>query len=135
MGAAEARTRAISVMKQQALGSGFLIDAQGHVVTNAHVVDGANAVEVKLADDREFHAKVVGKDDRLDVAVLALENPPRDLPDCRARRERGHAGRRVCRGDRQPLRARRHGDDGHREREGPHDRRWPVRRLHSDRRF
>ena len=68
------------VMKQQALGSGFIVDAQGHVVTNAHVIDDANTVKVKLADDREFHAKVVGKDDRLDVAVLALDNPPHDLP-------------------------------------------------------
>ena len=68
------------VTKQQALGSGFIIDAQGHVVTNAHVVDGANTVKVKLADDREYHAKVIGKDDRLDVAVLALDNPPQDLP-------------------------------------------------------
>ncbi len=68
------------VMKQQALGSGFIIDSQGHVVTNAHVIDDANTVKVKLADDREYHAKVVGKDDRLDVAVLALENPPHDLP-------------------------------------------------------
>jgi serine protease Do len=69
-----------AVQKQQALGSGFVIDAQGHVVTNAHVIDDADQVKVKLADDREYRAKVVGKDVRLDVAVLKLENPPADLP-------------------------------------------------------
>ncbi len=69
-----------AVAKQQALGSGFIIDAQGHVVTNAHVVDDADQVKVRLADDREYRAKVIGKDTRLDVAVLQLENPPSDLP-------------------------------------------------------
>ncbi|MBV9949503.1 MAG: trypsin-like peptidase domain-containing protein, partial [Myxococcales bacterium] len=69
-----------TTMKQQALGSGFIIDAEGHVVTNAHVIDDANTVKVKLADDREYRAKVVGKDTRLDVAVLQLENAPQDLP-------------------------------------------------------
>jgi serine protease Do len=69
-----------AVQKQQALGSGFLIDAQGHVVTNAHVVEDADRVKVRLADDREYRAKVVGKDVRLDVAVLKLEDPPGDLP-------------------------------------------------------
>jgi serine protease Do len=44
------------------------------------VVDAADVVKVKLADDREYRAKVVGKDDRLDVAVLQLENAPHDLP-------------------------------------------------------
>ena len=68
------------VMKQQALGSGFIVDAQGHVVTNAHVIDGATRVKVRLSDDRELTAKVIGKDTRLDVAVLLLDNPPKDLP-------------------------------------------------------
>jgi serine protease Do len=68
------------VMKQQALGSGFLVDKLGHVVTNAHVVDDADQVKVKLSDEREYAAKVVGKDPRMDLAVLQLENA-KDLPD------------------------------------------------------
>jgi serine protease Do len=60
------------VMKRKALGSGFLVDGKGHVVTNAHVVEGANEVKVKLGDEREFAAKVVGRDPRLDLAVLEL---------------------------------------------------------------
>lgn len=64
---------------QRALGSGFIIDAQGHVVTNAHVVDGADTVKVKLADERELKAKVLGRDKRLDLAVLQIEGA-KDLP-------------------------------------------------------
>jgi serine protease Do len=59
--------------KQRALGSGFIFDDKGHVLTNAHVVDGAEVVKVKLADERELRAKVKGRDERLDVAVLELE--------------------------------------------------------------
>jgi serine protease Do len=68
------------VMRQESLGSGFLLDAKGHVITNAHVVEGADAVKVKLADDREFDAQVVGRDARLDLAVLQLEGGKDDLP-------------------------------------------------------
>ncbi|MBX3261902.1 MAG: Do family serine endopeptidase [Labilithrix sp.] len=59
--------------KQSALGSGFVFDDEGHVLTNAHVVDGAEVVKVKLADERELTAKVRGRDERLDVAVLEIE--------------------------------------------------------------
>src|SRR5208282_4845914 len=57
-----------------------LIDKQGHVVTNAHVIDDADVVKVKLTDDREYTAKVIGKDTRMDLAVLQLQNAS-DLPD------------------------------------------------------
>ncbi|HKQ71568.1 MAG TPA: Do family serine endopeptidase, partial [Polyangiaceae bacterium] len=67
------------VYKQQALGSGFIVDPSGHVVTNAHVVEDADQVKVKLADEREFSAKVVGRDKRLDLAVLEL-NGAKNLP-------------------------------------------------------
>ena len=56
-----------------AQGSGFLITSDGVVLTNAHVVDGAKVVTVKLADHREFKAKVLGADRSSDIAVLKIE--------------------------------------------------------------
>ncbi|WP_394825670.1 Do family serine endopeptidase [Pendulispora albinea] len=71
-----------SVMKQRALGTGFLLDTRGHVATNAHVVEDADHVRVRLADERELDAKVIGRDAKLDLAVLELQGikDPRDLP-------------------------------------------------------
>jgi serine protease Do len=66
-------------LEQKALGTGVLIDAAGHVLTNAHVIDGADVVRVKLSDDREFDAKVKGRDARMDLAVLELQNA-KNLP-------------------------------------------------------
>ncbi|MXP64403.1 DegQ family serine endoprotease [Roseomonas sp. M0104] len=57
----------------QALGSGFIIDAGGDIVTNNHVVDGASSVKVTLDDGRELSAKVVGRDPRTDLALLKVE--------------------------------------------------------------
>lgn len=54
------------------MGSGFLISADGYVLTNHHVVDGADTVKVKLSDRREFVAKVVGSDEQYDVALLKI---------------------------------------------------------------
>jgi serine protease Do len=60
------------------LGSGFIISSDGYILTNAHVVDGANVVTVKLTDKREYRAKVIGADKQSDVAVLKID--ARDLP-------------------------------------------------------
>ncbi|HYL88567.1 MAG TPA: DegQ family serine endoprotease [Burkholderiales bacterium] len=54
-------------------GSGFIVSPDGVVLTNAHVVDGAAQVTVKLTDRREFSAKVIGKDPQTDVAVLKID--------------------------------------------------------------
>jgi serine protease Do len=54
-------------------GSGFIISADGVILTNAHVVDGATSVTVKLTDRREYRAKVVGVDKRTDVAVVKID--------------------------------------------------------------
>jgi len=58
---------------QRGVGSGFILSADGYVMTNAHVVDGADEVFVTLTDKREFKAKVLGADARTDVAVLKIE--------------------------------------------------------------
>jgi len=58
---------------QQGVGSGFIVSADGFVLTNAHVVDGATEVTVKLTDKRDFKARVVGVDKRTDVALLKID--------------------------------------------------------------
>ncbi|MDR2299628.1 MAG: DegQ family serine endoprotease [Comamonas sp.] len=55
------------------VGSGFILTADGYVMTNAHVVDGADEVIVTLTDKREFKAKIVGADKRTDVAVVKID--------------------------------------------------------------
>jgi serine protease Do len=55
------------------LGSGFIVSADGYLLTNAHVVDGADEITVTLQDKREFKAKLLGADKRTDVAVLKIE--------------------------------------------------------------
>jgi serine protease Do len=55
------------------VGSGFIVSPDGYIVTNAHVVDGANEVTVRLTDRREFTAKVVGADKRTDIALIKID--------------------------------------------------------------
>ncbi len=59
--------------ESKSLGSGFIISAEGHILTNAHVVDGADTVTVKLTDKREFKAKVLGTDRRTDIALIKID--------------------------------------------------------------
>jgi len=63
---------------QRGLGSGFIVSADGTILTNAHVVDGATEVVVKLTDRREFKAKVIGSDKKSDIAVIKID--AKDLP-------------------------------------------------------
>ena len=80
-GAAVVNVRVIQVpaglpdggMALRGQGSGFIVSSDGIILTNAHVVDGAAAVNVQLADRREFRAKVIGADSKSDVAVLKID--------------------------------------------------------------
>ena len=59
--------------QRRGIGSGFIVSEDGYVLTNAHVVSDATTVTVKLSDKREFQAKVVGSDERTDVALLKID--------------------------------------------------------------
>jgi serine protease Do len=65
--------------KQSGLGTGFIIDPQGYIVTNNHVVDGADKIKVVLQDEREFEATVVGRDPQTDLALIKVD-ADKDLP-------------------------------------------------------
>jgi serine protease Do len=65
--------------KAVAMGSGFIIDKSGYIVTNNHVVESAKSIKVKLTDGREFDARLIGADPATDVALLKIRND-RPLP-------------------------------------------------------
>jgi S1-C subfamily serine protease len=60
---------------QRGLGSGFVIDTDGHIVTNHHVVEGARRIQVRFSDDTEAEAEVVGTDPHTDLAVIKVDVP------------------------------------------------------------
>jgi serine protease Do len=59
--------------KQRSLGSGFIIDKEGFIVTNNHVVEGADQIKVRLANEEEYEATVVGRDPKTDLALIKIE--------------------------------------------------------------
>jgi len=65
--------------KQPSVGSGFIIDKSGYVVTNNHVIENADKIVVKLSDDHELDAEVVGRDPNTDIALLKVDSDT-DLP-------------------------------------------------------
>ena len=66
------------VIPQKGAGSGFIIDSKGHILTNEHVVRGADEIKVTLKDGRKFTGKVAGKDASLDLAIIKVD--AKDLP-------------------------------------------------------
>ncbi|HUH66609.1 MAG TPA: DegQ family serine endoprotease [Syntrophales bacterium] len=67
-------------MKQRSLGSGIIVDKDGYIVTNNHVVAGTGEIKVKLSDGREYTAKVIGKDPKTDLALIKISSLFKDLP-------------------------------------------------------
>lgn len=59
--------------RQRSLGSGFIIDSDGSILTNNHVVENAQKIVVRLADEQEYEAKVIGRDAKTDIAVIKIE--------------------------------------------------------------
>jgi serine protease Do len=59
--------------KQRSLGSGFIIDPKGLMITNNHVIDGADKIKVKLAEGKEYEAEVKGRDPKTDIALLQIK--------------------------------------------------------------
>jgi serine protease Do len=66
--------------RQQGMGSGVIVSKDGYILTNYHVVAGANEIEVKTSDKRSFQAEVVGADSLADVAVIRIKEKVKDLP-------------------------------------------------------
>jgi serine protease Do len=60
--------------RQQSLGTGFIIDKQGYILTNNHVVEMADEIKVKFSDGKEYEAKIVGRDTKTDLALIKIES-------------------------------------------------------------
>jgi hypothetical protein len=103
--------------RELGVGSGVVISADGYIVTNHHVIDGADEIKVVFPDKREFKAKLIGTDKPSDVALLKIE--AKGLASVPFGRRLIAEAWRVRARDRQPVRRRSDGHLGHRLRQGP----------------
>src|SRR6187551_3640426 len=69
----------VTTPEGQALGSGFVIDSEGHIVTNDHVVDGASSISVEFSDGSTYDAQLVGTDASTDIGVIKVDAPSSEL--------------------------------------------------------
>ena len=72
------RERKVQTPKREAMGSGVIISSDGYIVTNNHVVDGADELTVSLSDNREFSARIIGADKTTDLALIKIDG--KELP-------------------------------------------------------
>jgi serine protease Do len=58
---------------QRSLGSGFIIDKEGYIITNNHVIEGASEIHVRLSTEKEYDAEIVGRDSKTDLALIKIK--------------------------------------------------------------
>jgi len=61
--------------KLRSLGSGFIVDEEGYIITNNHVIEGADVIKVRLSDKKEYDAKIIGRDVKTDIALIKIDPP------------------------------------------------------------
>ena len=101
-------------------GSGFLIDTDGHILTNYHVVQGAQTIEVTLGDLTRYKAKLIGEDTRNDIALIQIDTQGPQTHAFDAGRFAQSAGGAARAGHRQSLWIFQHAHHRNRQRAGPH---------------
>ena len=99
------------------LGSGVIIGSEGYILTNQHVIDGADEILISLADGRGSQAVLIGEDKDTDIAILQI--PITGLTGIKVADIASDSRRRRGAGDRQSARRRSDRDHGHRLRHGP----------------
>lgn len=70
----------IHQFKRRSLGSGVIIGKDGYIITNNHVIEASDEIRVKLSDDQEFQAKIIGKDVKTDIALIKIAPTAQELP-------------------------------------------------------